>query len=134
MAELRESLKKLTEALRPLHLALTKETQVAYERQHGPVQGPGELLQLLIRHPDFAWLHPLSELMAVADELLDPRREVPLAPEEAAVVRNQVERLLQTDEAFSPRYRDVLQQQSPTAVMAHSAVRDALKGLAEAVR
>ena len=102
MPELRDRLKKLSEALRPLHLALTKETQVTYERQHGPVQGPGELLQLLIRHPDFAWLHPLSELMAVADELLDPRR-------------------------------DVLQQ-SPTAVMAHSAVRDALKGLAEAVR
>src|SRR3979411_749978 len=89
MAELSERLKKLTEALRPLHLALTKETQVAYERQHGPVQGPGELLQLLIRHPDFAWLHPLSELMAVADELLDPRREVPVAPEEAAVAGNQ---------------------------------------------
>ncbi|HEX9602176.1 MAG TPA: hypothetical protein VF973_00400 [Myxococcales bacterium] len=133
MAELSERLKKLTAALRPLHLALTKETQVSYERQHGAVQGPGELLQLLIRHPDFAWLHPLSELMAVADELLDPRREVPVAPEEAAVVRNQVERLLLQDETFSPRYRDILQQ-SPTAVMAHSAVRDALKGLAEAVR
>jgi len=58
---------------------------------------------------------------------------VPVAPEEAAVVRNQVERLLLQDETFSPRYRDVLQQ-NPTAVMAHSAVRDALKGLAEAVR
>ena len=54
MPELHDRLKKLTEALRPLHLALTKETQVTYERQHGPVQGPGELLQLLIRHPDFA--------------------------------------------------------------------------------
>ena len=54
MAELSERLQKLTEALRPLHLALTKETQVAYERQHGPVQGPGELLQLLIQHADFA--------------------------------------------------------------------------------
>src|SRR5712692_9967985 len=80
MAELSERLRKLTAALRPLHLALTKETQVAYERQHGPVQGPGELLQLLIRHPDFAWLHPLSELMAVADELLDPLPRDPPAP------------------------------------------------------
>src|SRR5438477_12995968 len=115
MAELRESLKKLTEALRPLHLALTKETQVAYERQHGPVQGPGELLQLLIQHADFAWLHPLSELMAVADELLDPRREVPVAPEEAAVVGKHVERLLLQDDQFSPRYRDLLQQ-NPSAV------------------
>src|SRR2546422_10773444 len=120
MAELSDRLKKLTEALRPLHLALTKETQVAYERQHGAVQGPGELLQLLIRHPDFAWLHPLSELMAVADELLDPRREVPLAPEEAAVVRNQVERLLLQDEMFSPPQRHLLQPQ-PTAVNAHTA-------------
>ncbi len=106
---------------------------MAYERQHGPVQWPGELLPLLIRHADFAWLRPLFELMAVADELLDPHREVPGAPEGAAVVHNQVERLLLSDEAFSPRHRDVLQQ-SPTAVMARSAVRDALKGLAEAVR
>src|SRR2546423_13621959 len=102
MAELSERLEKLTQALRPLHLALTKETQVAYERQHGPVQGPGELLQLLIRHPDFAWLHPLSELMAVADELLDPRRKVPVAPEEAAVVRNQVARVFFEDATLSP--------------------------------
>src|SRR5256885_5346498 len=125
MAELRDRLRKLTEALRPLHLALTKETQVTYERQHGPVQGPGELLQLLIRHPDFAWLHPLSELMAVADELLDPRREVPVAPEEAAVGRHHVERVLLQDETFSPRYRDALQP-SPPAVMAHFAARRAL--------
>src|SRR5690349_24998268 len=103
MAALSERLKKLTESLRPLHLALTKETQVTYERQHGPVQGPGELLQLLIRHPDFAWLRPLSELMAVADEVLDPRRDVPLAPEEAAVVRNHVDRLLLSGEVLSSR-------------------------------
>jgi len=112
MAELSERLKKLTDRCARC-TSRTKETQVAYERQHGPVQGPGELLQLLIRHPDFAWLHPLSELMAVADELLNPQCEVPVAPEEAAVVRNQVERLLLSDEAFSARYRDVLQQRAP---------------------
>src|SRR2546423_10886878 len=80
MAELSDRLEKLTQALRPLHLALTKETQVAYERQHGPVQRPGDPRQLLTRHPDFAWLYPLSELLAVADELHAPRRDVPAAP------------------------------------------------------
>jgi hypothetical protein len=49
MAELSERLKKLTDRCARC-TSRTKETQVAYERQHGPVQGPGELLQLLIRH------------------------------------------------------------------------------------
>src|SRR5262249_15751583 len=132
MAELSERLQKLTESLRPLHLALTKETQVAYERQHGPVHGPGELLQLLIERAAFAWLHPLSERMA-AGAVVGRGGEGDVVVGGAAVVRKEVERLLLSDEKFSPRYREVLQQ-SPTGVMAHSAVRDALKGLAEAVR
>ena len=136
MAELRERLKKLTEALRPLHLALTKETQVAYERQHGPVQGPGELLQLLIRHPDFAWLHPLSELMAWIDEMVDPKRDPRPQPEEAAVVRNELQRMLgitlDATHPFAARYLGVLQE-SPDAVLAHSGVREALRTLAAAM-
>jgi len=91
---LESELTALTNSLRKLHLALIEHTRIAYERVHGSVAGPGELLQLLTRDPEFAWLHPLSELMAWVDELLDPRRDPRPQPEEAAAVRNELSRML----------------------------------------
>lgn len=122
----------LTHSLRKLHLALIEHTRIAYERVHGSVGGPGELLQLLTRAPEFAWLHPLSELMAWIDELLDPKRDPRPQPEEAAAVRNELSRMLgitlDRGHPFAARYLPVLQE-SPHAVMAHSAVREALRAL-----
>jgi hypothetical protein len=126
----------LTNTLRKLHLALIEHTRIAYERVHGSVAGPGELLQLLTRAPEFAWLHPLSELMAWIDELLDPKRDPRPQPEEAAAVRNELSRMLgitpDPGHPFAARYLPVLQE-SPHAVMAHSAVREALRALSAAM-
>ncbi|OLD91923.1 MAG: hypothetical protein AUG84_02785 [Chloroflexi bacterium 13_1_20CM_4_66_7] len=133
---LESELTALTNALRKLHLALIEHTRIAYERIYGLVAGPGELLQLLTQAPEFAWLHPLSELMAWVDELLDPKRDPRPQPEEAAVVRNELSRMLgiTPDPAhpFAARYLPVLQD-SPHAVMAHAAVREALRSLAAAM-
>jgi hypothetical protein len=94
------------------------------------------LLQLLTRDPEFAWLHPLSELMAWVDELLDPRRDPRPQPEEAAAVRNELSRMLgithDPAHPFAVRYLPVLQE-SPHAVMAHAAVREALRVLSAAM-
>ncbi|HVI24282.1 MAG: hypothetical protein ACJ79O_13465 [Myxococcales bacterium] len=126
----------LTNSLRKLHLALIEHTRIGYERVHGSVGGPGELLQLLTRAPEFAWLHPLSELMAWIDELLDPKRDPRPQPEEAAAVRNELSRMLgithDPAHPFAARYLPVLQE-SPHAVMAHSAVREALRALSAAM-
>jgi hypothetical protein len=126
----------LTNSLRKLHLALIEHTRIGYERVHGSVAGPGELLELLTRAPEFAWLHPLSEMMAWIDELLDPRREPRPQPEEAAAVRNELSRMLgithDPAHPFATQYLPVLQE-SPHAVMAHSAVREALRALSAAM-
>ncbi|TMB25238.1 MAG: hypothetical protein E6J62_16690 [Deltaproteobacteria bacterium] len=133
---LESELTALTNSLRKLHLALIEHTRIAYERVHGSVAGPGELLQLLTRDPEFAWLHPLSELMAWVDELLDPRRDPRPQPEEAAAVRNELSRMLgithDPTHPFAARYLPVLQD-SPHAVMGHAAVREALRSLTAAL-
>src|SRR3954454_17881182 len=115
----------LTNSLRKLHLALIEHTRIGYERVHGSVAGPGELLQLLTRAAEFAWLHPLSELMAWIDQLLDPKRDPRAQHEQAAAVRHELSRVLGiTHDPAHPFAAGSLRvlQENPHAVMAHSAV------------
>ena len=43
-------------------------TKIAYERMHGRVASRGELLQLVVRDPEFAWIRALSALIAERKE------------------------------------------------------------------
>jgi len=43
--------------------------RIAYEQVRGRVSS-GELLQLVIEHEQFAWLHRISELVVQIDEML----------------------------------------------------------------
>ncbi len=103
-----------------LHKVLLDRQHQAYEKQHGPVV-PTQLLQLLLSNEDFAWLRPLSGLMARIDEALDDDSET----SRAAVERlfRDVHGLLRSDRtgAFETRYRIALQE-SPDVVMAHADV------------
>ncbi|MFD2274333.1 hypothetical protein ACFS07_33725 [Undibacterium arcticum] len=68
----RKALDDLNRALRELHQALVKVARHEYEKKNGGGQvDPGQLLQLLTRHPQFDWLHQLSEFMVDIDEILD---------------------------------------------------------------
>jgi hypothetical protein len=124
----RARLEGVREGLLAVHKALLAIARADYEGEHGPVAGPGALLQLLIRDEAFAWLHPVSELAARADELLD-EPEIPAA-ELAAIARTASE-LLTPDEAgagFAKRYFEALQN-SPDVVMAHATARRAIDAL-----
>jgi len=63
-------MRELRLSLLRLHKTLLDAERDAYERMHGQVTG-GELLQLVINHEQFAWLHPISELIVRIDEMLD---------------------------------------------------------------
>lgn len=118
----------LREGLLAVHKALLAIARAEYEREHGPVGGPGALLQLLVRDEAFAWLHPLSELAARADELLE-EAEVPVA--ELSAMARAASDLLSPDEGgagFGKRYFDALQA-SPDVVMAHVEARRAIDGV-----
>ena len=68
---LRRSLKDLRHGLLGLHKSLIVSEQVTYERIYGRVSSAGQLLQLVMNDPWFAWLHPLSHLVVRIDVVLE---------------------------------------------------------------
>ncbi len=72
-ASVRTRLNALAPALRHFHSALLDFAKGEYEFLHGPVGGPFELYSLVMNHPEFQWLRPLSGLMATLDEVLDAK-------------------------------------------------------------
>jgi len=58
-----ERLHDLRTRLLELHKLLLDDQRDAYEANYGPVAGP-ELLQLALRHEQFAWLRALSGMIS----------------------------------------------------------------------
>jgi hypothetical protein len=85
-ASVRTRLNALAPALRHFHSALLDFAKGEYEFLHGPVGGPFELYSLVMNHPEFQWLRPLSGLMATLDEVLDAKDRT-LGPQNVADVR-----------------------------------------------
>ena len=77
----RRLLTDLRRALLPLHKTLLEWERKTYEREHGRKMGGGELLQVIMTAPQFAWLHPISELIVRIDQTLD--EEAPDTPVQA---------------------------------------------------
>jgi hypothetical protein len=132
-AEIRKRLDELTHALRPLHKTLVELVRAAYEKRHGrPIAGPVQLFQLLTQDPFFAWLHPMSALMAEIDELYDQKE--PIEPADVDAVRKTLEGLVgdrgqePSPDSFVSRYLEILQD-SPDVVMAHARLRKSLDRL-----
>lgn len=118
----RKALSDLARSPRDLHLALVQVVRREHEKQWGPVDS-GQLLQLLTRHPDFDWLHTLSEMMVDIDEMLDQEQ---LTSDDVRAVRETLEKMLAPGESagsgFSTRYLAALQH-DPALVIAHMGVR-----------
>ena len=115
------------EALAELHRRLVEAARIAYEKEHGRVSGPGELLRLLTQHEHFAWLRQLSELLADLDALAGEQPTTELG----AAVRGAAEALIlapQQAHEFWRRYSPLLQQYADVAV-AHGEARRLLSAL-----
>lgn len=131
-AELRKKLDTLSHALRPVHKALMDLTSADYERRHGHINGPVHLFHLVTQDPFFAWLHPMSALMAEVDELYDQKE--PLDPVAVKAVRSTIEELVghkgqePSPDSFVSRYLEILQN-DPDVVMEHAKLRRALDQL-----
>ena len=130
--ELRQKLDDVTHALRPVHKALVDLTSADYERRHGRIGGPVRLFQLLTQDPFFAWLHPMSALMAEIDELYDQKEAID--PAAVKAMRGAVEALVgdrgqePSPDSFVSRYLEILQNH-PDVVMVHARLRRALDQL-----
>jgi hypothetical protein len=118
-----DDLRALSARLVALHAALVDYQRQDYEETHGPTK-PAELLRLLIDDAHFAWLRPLSRVIAEIDEALDPRAAVPSAPDvDVRRFFQAAERLLRSGDIgpFETKYREALQR-SPALIMAHANV------------
>ena len=125
--ETRARLTTLRQKLLALHKALLEDAKAAYELDRGRISSPGQLLQLVISDPWFAWLHQISELIVRMDEAAAANGATTEA--DATALVEQIDRLLvpsETGEAFARRYYEALQRQ-PAVVLAHGDVRRALR-------
>lgn len=117
------SLDNVFHALLRLHKALLDDERISYERVHGRIPSNGAFLQLVLNDAWFAWLRPLSQVIARFDELSEEHE--PSALEEIQALLIAVRTLLMPTEAgegFSRQYHDALQR-SPDVVLAHAAAR-----------
>ncbi len=123
----RTRLSDLRARLLALHKSLLDDARAAYEMDRGDVGSPGNLLQLVINDPWFAWLRQLSELVVRIDEATGP--DSAFTEGDAKALLDQVDRLLlpsETGDTFARRYYEALQRQ-PAVVLAHGAVKRVLK-------
>jgi len=122
----RRSLKDLRHGLLRLHKTLLDSEQVTYERIHGRVESAGQLLQLVMGDPWFAWLRPLSHLVIRIDEMLEDEQES--TPRDIVLVLSEVRGLLtpsEQGEGFERNYYEALQR-TPDVVLAHAHVKKLL--------
>lgn len=118
-------LRDLRNALMALHRVLLNTERLNYEQVRGWTAN-ADLLQLVIHHPQFAWLHQLSQLIVQMDEVW--RSDEPVAPEAVQALLDEARSLLTPSEmgsAFAKRYYTALQR-DPAAVLAHAEVAQLL--------
>lgn len=118
-------LSELRPALLDLHKTLLDWERAAFEREHGR-QSSGDMLQLLLSHPQFEWLRGISALVVRIDEELEIDASPPT--ELAALIDAVRSTIVQRDvlSTFGQRYEMALQE-SPDAVFAHKRVASLLK-------
>ena len=117
----------LFQALLRLHKALLDDERVSYERVHGRIPSNGAFLQLVLGDAWFAWLRPLSQLMARLDELGE-EDESPGGQDTATLIASVRTLLTPSEEGtgFGKHYYDALQRE-PDVVLAHAAVKALLR-------
>lgn len=113
-------LERLSRKLNELY-ALVLET----ERQFHPGIGGMALLDRLLKDPEWAWLRPLSRLIADMDHVLAQRD--PITKHEHAVAATHIRGLVFNagefiDEGFLARYRPLLQL-NPALVSTHGELK-----------
>ncbi len=116
---------ELRNKLLHLHKILLEMERADFERVSGRLTS-GELLQLVINHPQFAWLRMISALVVQIDEMLGA--EEPATLNDVQNVLSQARALFSasTDEVFNEKYQAALQRE-PAVVMAHSEVARLLR-------
>lgn len=105
-----QSLRGIRNVLLDLHRALLDVERRVYEESFD-TPSPYQLLRLLTESPQFAWLRPISGIVAEMDDMLEAE-----PPVSAVLVHEIIDRLvlmIRLDgpvSGFNQRYREALQQ------------------------
>jgi hypothetical protein len=126
-AALRPRLAELREALLLLHKALLESERISYEATFGKIKSPYQFLQLLTNDPWFAWLNPMTKLIAAMDERLEAKEPLTASAVDELVARART-LLVATEagEGFSRHYDEALQR-TPDVVLAQATVAKLLR-------
>jgi hypothetical protein len=108
-----------------LHKTLLEMERINYEKVFGRINS-GELLQMVVNHPQFGWLRIISALVVEIDETLNGEETASVG--DFAELTSQARRLLTApeNEEFKTKYQAALQRE-PAVVMAHSNVMQLLR-------
>lgn len=118
-APARQRLVALRHALLRLHKTLLEMERREYERVHGRASA-GELFRLVIDHPQFSWLHNISEFVVRLDEMLEA--DPPATPDDIHTMISLASKLFAPSEAgdgFQKHYFDAIQR-DPLVVIEHA--------------
>ena len=108
-----------------LHKVLLDMERINYEKVHGQINS-GELLQLVLNHPQFNWLRMISALVVEIDEALDGDEPATVSDFENLISQSRLLLASPENEEFKTRYQAALQHE-PDVVMAHSVVMQLLR-------
>ena len=128
---IRQRLTDLRNGLLHLHKTLLDSETAVYDHDIARIKSKGQLLELVLHDPWFAWLHELSQLVVLIDELLDAKE--PATPPDAKRLIAQARELVAPSGdggTFRKHYLEALQR-DPDVVMAHSEAMKVLAGLGE---
>jgi hypothetical protein len=118
----RQRLTDLRNGLLRLHKTLLDSESASYDHDIARITSRGQLLDLVLHDPWFAWLHELSELVVLIDEAMDAK-EPAVTPSDAGRFLGQARELIAPAEPvageFRRHYLEALQR-DPNVVMAHA--------------
>jgi hypothetical protein len=126
----RQRLSAVREALLKLHKALLESERTSYEQTFGKIASPYQFLKLLTEDPWFAWLQPVTQLLAAMDVALDAKEPLTGAVADELISRAR-KMLVPTagGEGFSQHYDEAIQR-DPDVVLAHATVAKLLRAQA----
>src|SRR5437762_13453661 len=98
---------------------------INHEKVHDQIR-IGELLHIVLNHPQFNWLRMISALVVEIDEALDGDEPATLSDFENLISQTRLLFTSPENEEFKTRYQAALQRE-PGVVMAHSVVMQLLR-------
>ena len=115
--ESKETLTRLRNLMLEQHKLLLDRERAVYEKEHGPISGPGQFLTLVLGDPHFLWLKEISTMVVEIDEAISRRSKAEQPVAEALL--EQARRVMRPREAgtdFQQRYWAAVQE-SPDVVI-----------------